>query len=296
MNLQKKTLLIYISITLIMASANHIYTKMRPHPSLNQEKRFDTDIIVSKIMHNFPGSLRAEHFIQQLYDVLHGYSPLFGDNTLLATSFCCDEINRKLENNLADKFGGQIFSFGGLAGFPFGGITSFSAYCHHIPSPHGTGLIVYGPHVGVDKNGIIGKINRKGLQKSGNCCGSALAALDKFNQNIELTIIKEELSLDYQQSEVIRCLYSPSSCKKLLDNGNSQLIELPKILFKAQQKNINQIIKKGCDNLHENCLIAVVGGIHINTPDGMSDFFLPLSFEIRDSQGNLIKNLLSITI
>ena len=51
-----------------------------------------------------------------------------------------------------------------------------------------------------------------------------------------------------------------------------------------------------CNNLPENSLIAVVGGIHINTPSGMSDFFLPLSFDIRDSQGNLIKNLLAYTI
>ena len=298
MNFQQKTLLICMSLTFIIGGANHLYTKMHPHPPINSfpSNDYDQDIIVSKIMESFPGALREEHFIQQLYDVLHAYSSLFGDNTLLATSFCCDEINRKFENNLANKFGGLIFTFGGLAGFPFGGLTGFGAFAHHIPSPHGTGLIIYGPHIGIDNNGLIGIINRKGLEKSGTCCGSALAALNKFNTNSELTMLREELSLDYQQNEVIRCLYCPTASEKLLSREKNQLIELPKILFTAQQKNINEIIKNGCNNLPENSLIAVVGGIHINTPIGMSDFFLPLSFDIRDSQGNLIKNLLSYTI
>ena len=298
MNFQQKTLLICMSMTFILGATNQIYTKMHPHPPINSftPNDYDQDIIVSKIMESFPGALREEHFIQQLYDVLHAYSSLFGDNTLLATSFCCDEINRKFENNLANKFGGLIFTFGGLAGFPFGGLTGFGAFAHHIPSPHGTGLIIYGPHIGIDNNGLIGKINRNGLEKSGTCCGSALAALNKFNTNSELTVLREELSLDYQQNEVIRCLYCPTASEKLLSREKNQLIELPKILFTAQQKNINEIIKNGCNNLPENSLIAVVGGIHINTPSGMSDFFLPLSFDIRDSQGNLIKNLLSYTI
>ena len=295
MNFKQKTLLICMSLTFIIGGANHVYTKMLSHPPINSftPNDYDQDIIVSKTMESFPGALREEHFIQQLYDVLHAYSSLFGDNTLLATSFCCDEINRKFENNLANKFGGLIFTFGGLAGFPFGGLTGFGAFAHHIPSPHGTGLIIYGPHIGIDNNGLIGKINRKGLEKSGTCCGSALAALNKFNTNSELTVLREELSLDYQQNEVIRCLYCPTASEKLLSREKNQLIELPKILFTAQQKNINEIIKNGCNNLPENSLIAVVGGIHINTPSGMSDFFLPLSFDIRDSQGNLIKNLLS---
>lgn len=286
MNFHEKTLLICISLTFVIGGANHIYTKMRPYSPIV----FNEDIIVSKIMESFPGSLRDHHFIQQLYDVLHSYSSLFGDNTLLATSFCCDEINRKFENSLADKFGGQIFSLGGLAGFPFGGLTGFTAFAHHIPSPRGTGLIIYGPHIGIDNNGLIGKVNRKGLENSGNCCGSAIAALDKFNQNIELTILKEDLSLDYQQNEVVKCLYSAS--EKLLFTETNQLIELPKILLRSQEKYMNEIIKNGGHNLPENSFIAVVGGIHINTPNKMSDFFLPISFDIRDSHGTLIKKIL----
>ena len=64
---------------------------------------------------------------------------------------------------------------GGLAGFPFGGVAAFTAMAKHIPDD-GHCFIVYGPHVGVDADGTIGKVNRIGMKESGKCCGSADAA------------------------------------------------------------------------------------------------------------------------
>jgi hypothetical protein len=45
----------------------------------------------------------------------------------------------------------------------------------HIPD-NGYCLIVYGPHVGVSKDGTIGKVERAGIKLLDNCCGSAIAA------------------------------------------------------------------------------------------------------------------------
>jgi len=39
--------------------------------------------------------------------------------------------------------------------------------------------------------------------------------------------------------------------------------------------------------------IAVLGGIQINTPEGMSDYFKPLSFEIYDNSGKLVEDMSS---
>jgi hypothetical protein len=36
----------------------------------------------------------------------------------------------------------------------------------------------------------------------------------------------------------------------------------------------------------------MLGGIQINTPDGISDYFLPLSFDLRNNQGKIVKSLL----
>jgi len=62
------------------------------------------------------------------------------ENTLLATSLCCDELARQLESDLV-KIYGKNFNLGGLSGFPFAGNTGFGAMAAHIPDD-GSLLIV----------------------------------------------------------------------------------------------------------------------------------------------------------
>ena len=45
----------------------------------------------------------------------------------------------------------------------------------HIPDD-GFCLIIYGPHVGIARDGTIGKVEREGITLLDNCCGSAIAA------------------------------------------------------------------------------------------------------------------------
>ena len=47
-------------------------------------------------------------------------------NTLLATSLCCDELARNLEDDFIKVYGNN-FNLGGLSGFPFAGNTGFGA-------------------------------------------------------------------------------------------------------------------------------------------------------------------------
>ena len=53
------------------------------------------------------------------------------------------------------------------------------------------------------------------------------------------------------------------------------------------------IVQKGAGAMESDGYIALLGGIQINTPDGVSDFFLPLSFDLRDSKGVVQKDLLA---
>lgn len=50
------------------------------------------------------------------------------DTTLVASSLCSDEVNRPLEDIFL-KYYGNTFSMGGLAGFPFSGVTGFGVSC-----------------------------------------------------------------------------------------------------------------------------------------------------------------------
>ena len=56
---------------------------------------------------------------------------------------------------------GEIFPLAGLAGFPFTGRTGWGAFSAHVPKD-GNILVLYAPHVGVDKDGKVGSINRDG--------------------------------------------------------------------------------------------------------------------------------------
>jgi Limiting CO2-inducible proteins B/C beta carbonyic anhydrases len=103
----------------------------------------------------FPGALSNAELVAKTVNALEKYG--YGKTTLLATSFCCDEVNRPLEEDFAKPYGQQFnmvseiviietfflnmaesqltfSSFqGGLAGFPFGGVTGFAAMAKHIP-------------------------------------------------------------------------------------------------------------------------------------------------------------------
>ena len=121
----------------------------------------------------FPGALTNEALETRVTNQLSkkGYTP---QNTLLATSLCCDELARQLEADFVKVYG-KNFHLGGLAGFPFAGTTGFGAMAAHIPD-NGSVLIVYGPHVGVATTGGVGKVERAGIELVDNCCGSAIAA------------------------------------------------------------------------------------------------------------------------
>jgi hypothetical protein len=164
---------------------------------------------------------------------------------------------------------------------------------HHIPDG-GSCLVVYGPHVGIDSMGSVGTVNRRGRAKGGACCGSAAAALGKIKKGAMVPKTDDSAppavdSLDAQQAYVNAQLAPYGERLLAADDKN---IELPYALYDAQKKMMDGIVSKGASAMEGNGYIAMLGGIQINTPDNLSDYFLPLSFELRDNQGKKVKDLL----
>ena len=107
------------------------------------------------VEYHYPGALPTVTSALKLKSALEsrGYDV---SKTLLATSLCCDEINREMEDELPSAFDAtNQFVMGGLAGTPFGGITAFGAMASHIPDGVDC-CVVYGPHMGVSSTGIVG--------------------------------------------------------------------------------------------------------------------------------------------
>ena len=76
---------------------------------------------------------------------------------------------------------GESFPLGGLAGIPFTGKTGWGAFTHHVPA-QGNILAMYGPHVGITKDGEVGKINRPGMDKPTTACGASIGAFNHLNK------------------------------------------------------------------------------------------------------------------
>jgi hypothetical protein len=75
--------------------------------STDKSQKFD-NIVQS----NFPGAITNQELVQNAVSLLSkkGYD---GENTLLATSLCCDELARKLEDDFNGIYG-KNFNLGGL--------------------------------------------------------------------------------------------------------------------------------------------------------------------------------------
>lgn len=243
---------------------------------------------VSKVLSAFPRAITNADLVNRVTSTLDKYG--YGDTTLMATSLCCDEVNRELDSDFG-KIYGEHFSMGGLAGFAFGGVTSFGAMAHHIPTG-GDCLVVYGPHVGVDADGNVGKINRRGRKSSGACCGSGVAAagyVESVRKGKRDPAAPATNALDAQQTFVGNMLL-PHGHR--LEAADDAMVELPMAMFDAQNELMQQIVAAGCGEVGGDGKIALLGGVQINTPSGTPDYFMPLNFEIRDNKGRLIQNLL----
>ena len=188
---------------------------------------------------------------------------------------------------------GQNFALGGIAGFPFGGNAAFGAMAHHIPS-NGNLLICYGPHVGIDFDGAIGKVNRRGHHGSGTCCNTAIGSLAYVKAVKEGRVQIRNPAIndptDAQQVFVDNMLMEHTD--RLLEAEN-EMIELPHALFDCQEQLLKKIMDKCCPkDISEGTKIALLGGVQVNTPEGTPEYFMPKQFHLLDSNGVVKKNLI----
>jgi hypothetical protein len=148
--------------------------------------------------------------------------------------------------------------------------------------------------VGVDSDGKVGTVNRRGRMKGGSCCGSAVAAAMYVN-SVMKGGDKADLPscpLDAQQAYVGEMLLPYG---ERLQAAKDPMVELPHALFEAQDELMQKIIAKGCKEVAGRGKIALLGGIQINTPEGVSDYFLPLRFELLNNRGVMIEDLMHET-
>lgn len=160
----------------------------------------------------------------------------------------------------------------------------------HIPDG-GSCLICYGPHVGVCKHGKVGTVERRGRVNGGACCGSAVAAsgyVGKVHSG-EISVADPVAEAFDGQQALVGSMLLPYAEK--LEKASDRMVELPYSLFDAQNNLMSKIVGAGAPNVTDG-MIALLGGIQINTPEDMEDHFLPLRFDLLNNKGEVIGTML----
>ena len=257
---------------------------------LYDEKQARKDDKFDKLVKKtFPGALSNDELEASVVAILAGKG-FSGSNTLLATSLCADELARRLEDDFVKVYGNN-FSLGGLSGFPFAGNTGFGAMAAHIPDD-GNCLAIYGPHVGIAKDGTVGKVEREGIALVDNCCGSAIAASNYVKGMTDggATVTTDIQSFTDFQQGVVQELILPHG-KRLADAEN-RMIELPYAIYDSQDLLMQSIVKTGAGGTKN--AFALLGGVQINTSPDTLDYFHPLRFDLMNKEGEVVEDLLPL--
>lgn len=210
---------------------------------------------MEKIAKVFRGAVSNADLVKKVYNRLIPYG--YDSKSLYATSLCSDEVNRPLEEVFFGWYG-QHFNMGGLAGFPFAGITGFSAMASHIPDG-GSCLLIYGPHVGVNAKGEVGTVNRRGLANSSTCCGSAVAASKYISAvyNGEAEVLPPPSdSMDAQQAYVSSLLLPYA---ERVVTSPDPMVELPYATFEPIDYMMQRIVDKAGEKVKGDGKIAMLG-------------------------------------
>lgn len=234
---------------------------------------------------HFPGARDGKIILRQAKNVLlaEGFNK---ENTLFAQSVCADEINHDVDDitHLFSSYLGEVFHLGGLAGIPFTGKTGFAAFASHLPDD-GHLFILFAPHVGISDSLVVGKYTRSGQIFEGHACGAAIGALNYCTacKPIPDAAALGAAPLDYQMNFIISKLSEHVEAIVSLESGDDQQAALVHRMYLICKEFLDGIVDVNITDLHGNPVkIAILGGIQINMPRPMADFFQPLLFEIRE--------------
>lgn len=220
----------------------------------------------------YPNAKTTEETVNRLLDVIEDKYSLKPHQLMHADSLCCDDVNAIQYPPRAYEMLGP-FHLGGLDGYPFAGLTGMGAFAHHVPED-GAIVIFYAPHIGVNKEGKIGEINRYGQSKNSSACGAAVAGVSKLNAN---KIVSGEITnIDFQMNTIEQILLNE---KERIQNAETQIFEATEVIYEAIDKQIDLLISKTaypCKHLFQ------IGAIFINGDRDMGSFCSYKRFEHLD--------------
>lgn len=221
----------------------------------------------------YPKADRGDLVTKSCMDALTGEHGFDKEKTILGTSVCSDEIVRS-STNFQNYIGVETpFSMGGLAGFPFTGLTGLGAFCGHIPE-NGFAIILYGPHIGFTKEGKVGAVNRIGQSHDSTCCGALQASVSALETG---TAGQRDSILDYQQKKIEEALLDDADSIKADEHS---IVTATDVMYNIIDQRIKKLLDTGAGQI-QDCSISLVGGIFINTDHELPDWFDLREFSVQ---------------
>jgi hypothetical protein len=256
---------------------------------ISQLQKFDLACKVAQ--KHFPKSADGKTVVNKVSKALDERG-LGGANTLFAQSVCPDEINHENGDitTLLQAHLGEVFHLGGLGGIPFAGKTGFAAFSHHIPN-NGNLMILFAPHIGISDDMLLGKYDRVGQHSAGSACGAAVGAFKHCCANKHIGVTAKDPN-DYQMEYIISEIAKVVGSIDSKESDNEKMAELAKEMYNICERYIRAIVDTGVkDMLGNPAKVVLLGGIQINMPRPMPDFFQPLIFELH-SEGSVMEDLM----
>jgi hypothetical protein len=220
---------------------------------------------------HYPKAISAPAFRNRLLQSLEEIGFDDPSKILLAVSLCSDDVNAVHDQDVTwarKHFSNHLlgpFELGGLAGFPFGGLTGISTIAHHVPD-NGTALIIFGPHIGVDDEGRLGFLLRPGQHKISSACGALTLAVHRVLSDEEFpqTLDPDDL----EQSFLVTQL---SGHQQRIRMAQNPLKEATDILYEKIEGSILRYLKEKAEDFKVK-EILIAGIVLINTGSDHEDY------------------------
>jgi hypothetical protein len=242
----------------------------------------DQETIIATIRNHYPRAEFGSKLVKQWFTILQNELKLPPKKLMVANCVCSDDVNAIQYPEEARETLGP-FNMGGLDGFPFAGLTGMNAFAHHVPSD-GALSIFYGPHIGITKEGELGKIYRIGQNVSSNCCGACHAALNKLLT--DKIILNEITDIDYQQNILEQILLKEETRIRV---ASSPLKEATEVIFESIEKRIRLLVSQ----TYFPCkYVFLYGVIILNSDYNIGAFYEVRTIELRNTITGEIKPLL----
>ena len=237
------------------------------------------ETLKEEIRKAFPEAEPARVFFGRhnlLLEESYGFTP---ENTRFAEGGCSDEINEP-ELVYMERYWGERFKFGGLAGYCHGGKTGLAAVSHHVPEVDGRKnlLLLAGTHIGFHE-GVWGKVPRRGQEGVTASCGALSAVLAAGYPALK---DKDLDPLDRQQFAVEQMMLP--YLERCQEAGEEPDILAATHFLQHRIESDMALMVAGLENSFDG-LIALVTGITVNTAKG--NFFSPGIVEIRGMEDSL---------